>query len=222
MKMKNQISPVPDLCCGHFSFCPVQTLKSRRITMKTKATSVLLLAVLMSTLTGCAAPKGKTVLAKRASAQNMVGEALYQLYRLDPTARREVTTAPGYAVFEAIQTQILISSTGNAYGIVRNNLTGGETHMKAFSAGAGFGAGIKNFRAIVVFKDPAIMEEFVNKGWVFGAHGTADAMYKGGGGTASGVTTFDGRMKVYTFTESGLMAGVSLRGVKVWKNKELN
>jgi lipid-binding SYLF domain-containing protein len=190
--------------------------------MKTKATCAVLLAVLMSTLTGCAAPKGKTVLAKQASAQNMVGEALYQLYSHNPSARREVTSAPGYAVFEAIQTQVLITSTGNAYGIVRNNLTGRETHMKAFSAGAGFGAGIKNFRAIIVFKDPAIMEEFVDKGWVFGAHGTADAMYKGDGSTASGASTLDGRMKIYTFTESGLMAGASLRGVKVWKDKELN
>jgi hypothetical protein len=193
--------------------------------MKTKTTHALLLAVLLSitgTLTGCAGPKGKTVLAKRASARNMVGEALYQLYSFDASARNEIMTASGYGVFEGIQTQILISSTGNAYGVVRSNLTGKETHMKALSAGGGLGAGIKSFRTIVVFKDPEVMDEFVNKGWVFGAHGTADAMYKGDGSTVSGTSAFGGRMKIYTFTETGLMAGVSLRGVKVWKDKELN
>ena len=50
--------------------------------MKTKITNALLFAVLISTLTGCAAPKGKTVRAKRISAQNMCGEALYQLYSI--------------------------------------------------------------------------------------------------------------------------------------------
>jgi hypothetical protein len=190
--------------------------------MKMKLTCTLLVAVLISTLTGCATPKGKTVRAKRISAQNMCGEALYQLYSLDPSARREVATAPGYGVFEAIQTQAGIGSAGNAYGIVRNNMTGRETHMKAFSGGAGLGLGIKNFRAIVVFKDRGVMDQFVDKGWVFGAHGTADAINKGEGATTSGAAAFDSRLKIYTFTNSGLMAGASLRGVKVWKNKELN
>lgn len=190
--------------------------------MKTKMITAILVAVLISTITGCAGPKGKTVKAKQAYAENMSNEALIQLYRHDAGARREIASAPGYAVFEAIQTQMLFTGTGNGYGIVRDNLTGKETHMKAFAAGAGFGAGIKNYRAVIVFKDRAIMDEFVNKGWVFGAHGTADAMYENDGSTASGSSAFDGRIKVYTFTESGVMAAASLRGVKVWKDKELN
>ena len=190
--------------------------------MRMKLACTLLFAVLISTFTGCAAPKGKTVREKRVSAQTMCGEALYKLYSHDPYARREVTTAPGYAVFEAIQTQTIIGSTANAYGIVRNNLTGRDIYMKAFSGGAGLGLGIKSYRAIVVFKDREIMDEFVNKGWVFGAHGTADAINKGEGSTASGAAAFSNRLKVYTFTDSGLMAGASLRGVKVWKDKELN
>ena len=193
--------------------------------MKMKMTCTLLLAVLigaMSTLTGCAAPKGKSVSEKRISARHMSSEVLSQLYTHTPDARQEITTAPGYAVFEAIQTQTGIGSSGNAYGIVRDNLTGIETHMKAFSAGAGLGVGIKSFRAVVVFKDREVMEEFLNQGWVFGATATADAMNKREGVSVSGAAAFDGRLKIYTFTASGLMAGTSLRGVKVWKNKELN
>lgn len=190
--------------------------------MKTRIINALLMAVLISTLIGCAAPKGKDIQEKRIYAQNMSNEAINQLYRYDADARGEMASAAGYAVFEAYQTQMIFTGTGNAYGIVRDNLTGQETHMKAFSAGAGFGAGIKNYRAIIVFKDRAIMDEFVNKGWVFGATGTADATHKKDGSSISGSSAFDGRLKVYTFTESGLMAAASLRGVKVWKNKDLN
>jgi len=66
------------------------------------------------------------------------------------------------------------------------------------------------------------MNEFVNKGWVFGATGTADAKSETKGGSASGAMAFGDGMKVYTFTDKGLMAGASLRGVKVWKDKKLN
>jgi len=193
--------------------------------MKMKMTCTLLLAVLigaMSTLSGCATPKGKSVSEKRISARHMSSEALSQLYTHAPDARQEIAAASGYGVFSAIQTQTLIGSTGNAYGIVRDNLTGIETHMKAFSAGAGLGAGIKSFRAVVAFKDRKVMEQFVKQGWVFGASATADAMNKREGVSVSGAAAFDGRLKIYTFTASGLMAGGSLRGVKVWKNKELN
>jgi lipid-binding SYLF domain-containing protein len=125
-------------------------------------------------------------------------------------------------VFEAVQAQLLITSTGNAYGVVHDNQTGEDIYMSAFSAGAGFGAGIKNFRAVVIFEDREIMNDVVNKGWVFGATGTADATTDAEGATVSGAASFDDRLKVYTFTDKGLMAGASLRGVKVWKDEKLN
>ena len=94
---------------------------------------------------------------------------LNQLYSSKPEARSEIDNAPGYAVFDAVQTQVLITSSGNAYGIVRDNQTGKDTYMSAFSAGGGIGAGIKSFRAVVIFNDQEVMNEVVNKGWVFGA-----------------------------------------------------
>ena len=193
--------------------------------MKTKTTYLLLFAVLImtiSTLTGCASPKGSNVVEKRGFTQNMRSEALDQLYSYEPGVRSEIAAAPGYAVFEAVQTQFLITSTGNAYGIVRDNQTGADTYMSAFSAGAGFGMGVKGFRAVVIFKDRATMNAFVNKGWVFGASGTADATSDSDGATVSGSMAFGDGMKVYTFTEKGLMAGASLNGVKVWKDEKLN
>ena len=193
--------------------------------MKMKTTYLLLLAVLIittSTLTGCASPKGSTAFDKRAYAQDMRSKALLQLYRHEPGARAEIGNAPGYAVFEAVQTQFLITRTGNAYGIVRDNQTRADTYMSALSAGAGLGIGIKGFRAIVVFKDRTFMNEFIDKGWVFGASGTADAKSGSEGVTASGAKAFDDRLKVYTFTDSGLMAGASLRGVKVWRDTKMN
>ena len=193
--------------------------------MRTKPTYYLLLSVLIitaSTLTGCASPKGFTTTDKRTYVQDMRSESMQQLYKLEPSAQSEISAAPGYAVFEAVKAQILITTTGNAYGIVRDNQTGTDTYMSAFSAGAGFGMGVKGFRAVVVFQDRATMDEFVNKGWVFGASGTADAKSSTDGGSVSSSMAFGDGMKVYTFTDQGLMAGASLNGVKVWKDEKLN
>jgi lipid-binding SYLF domain-containing protein len=193
--------------------------------MKLNIKCFILLAVLItitSVIIGCASPKGSTGMEKRANVQQMCNDALLQMYNHKPAARSEINAAPGYAVFEAVQAQFLITSTGNAYGIVHDNQTGEDIYMSAFSAGAGFGAGLKNFRAVVIFKDSSIMDEFVNKGWVFGATGTADATTDAEGATVSGAASFDDRLTVYTFTDKGLMAGASLRGVKVWKDEKLN
>ncbi|MDH3924325.1 MAG: YSC84-related protein [Xanthomonadales bacterium] len=176
----------------------------------------------ISFLSGCASPKGSTGQEKRAYVQNMRSDALSRLYDHEPDAKAEIAAAPGYAVFEAVRSQVIITTMGNAYGIVHDNETGKDTYMSSFTAGAGFGAGIKDYRAVVVFKDRDIMDEFVNKGWVFGASGTADAKTDTSGGSASTRIEFDKRLKIYTFTEQGLMAGASLKGTKVWKDEKLN
>jgi len=152
----------------------------------------------------------------------MRSEALTQLYQLNPDTRGEIAAAPGYAVFEAVKTQILITTTSNGFGIAHDNQTGADTYMSAFSAGAGFGAGIKGFRVIVVFQDRKTMDKFVNDGWIFGASGTADAKSDTGGGSVSDEMAFGDGMKVYTFTDTGLMAGASLNGAKIWKDEKLN
>lgn len=193
--------------------------------MKTKITTLVLLAAMIittSTLSGCASSKGSTGVEKRSYSQNMRSDALAQLYQLNPDARDEIAAAPGYAVFEAVKAQMLITTTANGYGIAHDNQTGADTYMSAFSAGAGYGAGIKGYRVVIIFKDRAVMNDFVNKGWVFGASGTADAKSSTGGGSVSDSMAFGDGMKVYTFTDQGLMAGASLNGVKVWKDEKLN
>lgn len=193
--------------------------------MSTRKVSLPLLAALigsLSALNGCASPEGTTRMETQNYIQQMRDNALTRLYNIAPEARNEVAMAPGYAVFDARKAQILITTTGNAYGIVHDNQTGVDTYMSAFSAGAGLGAGIKDFKAVVVFKNRQVMNDFINSGWVFGATGGAEAKSSTGGGSVSESAAFDSRLKIYTFTNQGLMAGASLNGVRVWKNEKLN
>jgi len=171
---------------------------------------------------GCASPKGETSGEKRNYVDNMAAGSLAKLHVFKPETRDVIASAPGYAVFDAVQTMVLITSTGNGYGLVHNNRTGEDHYMSAFGLGAGLGVGIKAQRIIIVFEDEQMINKFITDGWVFGASGTATAAAVNVEQEAVGNTFFKDGMRTYTFTENGLMAGVSLRGGKVWPNKELN
>ena len=190
--------------------------------MKKQIMVILAVGICAMGLSGCKSPKGKTLTEKRAYVRQMRSDALEHLFSLDSNMRGEIAKAPGYAVFDAVQTQFIISSTGNGYGIVRDNKTGHDTYMSAFGLGAGLGVGIKGYRVVVIFKDGNVMREFVDKGWVFGAHGTADVKAGEKGASASGSAAFDSRLKILTFTDTGFMVGASVRGAKAWKDKKLN
>ncbi len=199
-------------------------MKDHTVLIRAAVCGCLVLAALaiLAQMPGCAAPKGDTRGEKRVYIENMVAGSLAKLYKFKPDTRDEVASSPGYAVFDAVQTQILITSTGNGYGLVHNNRTGQDHYMWAFGLGAGLGVGIKAQRIIIVFQDEQVMNQFVSDGWVFGASGTATAAAVNIEQETEGNTIFKDGMRTYTFTDNGLMAGVSLRGGKVWQNKKLN
>ena len=66
--------------------------------------------------------------------------------------------------------------------------------------GTGLGAGVKDFRAVIIFKNPDAMHKFVNEGWEFG--GRADVAAKSGetGGAAAGAVEATGDMEICNFT----------------------
>ncbi len=150
-------------------------------------------------------------------------EALEDLYKVKPEAKMVVENAKGYAVFTNFSFKLLIAGTGNGRGLVYDNATGKETFMRMFQAGAGLGVGIKDFRAVFVFDDAKVMEDFIKSGWSFG--GGADAAAKQtdmGGAAASGAIAVAPGVRVYQLTENGLAASVMVSGTKYWVDKAVN
>lgn len=184
---------------------------------------VLLLALsILVHVSGCTLPEGDSRGQKRGHMQGMAEGSLAKLNVYEPGTRELIAASPGYAVFDAVQTQVLIASAGNGYGLVHNNRTGEDHYMSAFGLGAGLGAGIKSQRIIIVFENEQVLNRFVHEGWVFGASGTATAAAANVERETETNTIFKQGMRIYTFTDDGLMAGVELRGGRVWRDKKLN
>lgn len=172
-------------------------------------------------LCGCASPQGGTPTEKRADVQQMRREALATFYANVPQMRDQLANAPGFGAFSGVSTQTIFVSSGNGFGVIRDNATGQDTYMRAVKLGGGLGAGVQGVEAIVVFHDAKTMRDMLAHGW--GVTGKAEAAAKvdTAGGATAAVITLPG-MSIYRFTKSGVMLGGALEGVKIWPDQELN
>jgi len=191
-------------------------------TMRNRCLMVLLLLVITGFLVRCATPKGVTKQEQRDYVLKMKDETLAKLYAQKPEAKGMIKKAAGYGVFSNIGTYIFLLAGGNGYGVVVNNSTGQKTYMKMRSVGFGLGMGVKDFRAIFIFKNKEVLNEFLEKGWEFG--GQADAAAKSGdkGGAASGEAYIETDIIIYELTEAGVALQATVAGTKFWKDKDLN
>lgn len=166
--------------------------------------------------------KGMTLEQRRQAVADMEKETLTRLYKEAPDAQAKVENGVGYGVFSNANVNLLIASAGSGYGVVVDNATKQRTYMKMALGGVGLGLGAKDYRVVMVFKDKATMDKFVEKGWDAGAH--ADAAAKAGdkGAEASAEGDIRSGIEVFSMTESGLALQATIAGTKYWKDKDLN
>jgi len=183
---------------------------------------LVMLALIAVIVAGCRGPEGATVGEKRADVFKTRNGMLTELYEEKPETKAKIAEAAGYGTFSNININLFLASTGNGYGVVHNNDTGEDTYMRMAMVGVGFGLGVKDFRAIIIFKNQDALKTFVDKGWEFGGH--ADAAAKAGdkGGAVNVAGDITSGMEIYQFTESGIALQATIAGTKYWKDKDLN
>ena len=182
---------------------------------------MFLALVITIVLSGCANTKEKSPQERRQDVLSMRSQVLSDLYKLDPSAKAKIAASPGYAVFSNANVNVLFASFGGGYGVVENKRIKKSIYMKMGEVGIGLGLGVKDFRAVFVFKTQESLDNFINYGWEFGGH--ADAAAKAGDkGAAVGGEALINGVTIYQITESGLALQATLKGTKYWKDEELN
>jgi len=185
-----------------------------------KAAFVLALAAAL-TLPGCAS-KNVSVSDQRESILKMRNETLAELYKTKPETKDKIARAPGYAVFSTYGLTVVFVGGAGGKGVAVDNQTKKETFMEEGSASVGLGLGGTEVRTVFIFNDPQALNEFINKGWEFGAQGQLQAQADDKGGTTSASTSFSNSTEIYQLGKNGLMAQATVAGTKFWKDKELN
>lgn len=172
-------------------------------------------------LQGCAAGFRASPDEQRAAITEMRLQSLDRLYQEKSSARAEIAAAPGYAVFSNANVNVILASFGGGYGVVRDNATGADTYMRSGELGLGFGAGVKDYRLVMVFHSAESMQRFIEQGWTFGAQ--ADAAAKAGDkGAAAGAEASVNDVTVYQMTEAGLALQATIKGARFWVDEKLN
>ena len=149
-------------------------------------------------------------------------QTLDMLYKAYPKSKSLVKRSYGYATFSNLGVNLVLFSAEVGSGVAHNNTTGKNIYMKMASGGVGIGLGVKDFRAIFVFKNKKVFDSFVNSGWE--ANAQADAAAKSGnkGTSIEGAVTIQPGIKLYKLTKNGLALQATIQGTKYWKDDELN
>ena len=159
---------------------------------------------------------------KREETRKMANRTLRELYKLEPAAQTAIQGSAGYAVFNNMKTKMWQVSMARGAGLAVNYQTKQETFMKMVSAGAGLGAGLKDYRVIFLFENNNALSQFLNSGWSGTAQADAAAKTDKSGGAYSGATEVAPGVWVYQITKKGLAPQLTLQGTKYYKDDRLN
>ena len=163
---------------------------------------------------------------QRKEIRDLRHETIARLYEEEPGAEELINNSVGYAVFSNTGINVLVVSTANGKGIAHDNEADSDTYMKMFSAGGGFGMGVKSFSAVFIFHNRDAFDQFVEKGWNFtgqvDAAATTDAEQDKEAGSMGTAVGLNEGVTVFQMTEKGLALQATLQGTKYWKDDELN
>jgi len=204
---------------------------------------VLTLVCLLAAIGCLSRPRGETLAEKRGYVREMRDDVLREFYAEDPSLRAAVQGAAGYGAFSNTGIKVMVVGTRHGYGVVHDNRNGQETFMRVSELGGGVGMGVKNFRALFVFRSPQALQTFLSSGIEVGGDAEAGAIAGdvgvsagaqgavsgsgvavGGSGKAGGIAkqSFGAGIDVYQLTKTGVALEAMVSGTKYWKDPELN
>lgn len=158
---------------------------------------------------------------KQAEIRKVTATSLERFYKADPKLKEAVAKAPGYAVFTTYGFSFIFGGAGGK-GVAQDNKTKSVTYMDMAQASAGLQVGAAQSETLIIFKNAAALQKFIDKGWEAsgGAVAQAGAGGKSAGPDAGAQVIADA--SYYVLTPNGLQAGVAVAGTKYWKDKDLN
>jgi lipid-binding SYLF domain-containing protein len=156
----------------------------------------------------------------RASVDKMEKETLARLYKAQPSAKKTVEGAAGYAVFSNFGIKIFVAGSGSGGGVAVKG--GKRTYMKMIEVQAGLGIGVKKFRLVWVFENAGAFDKFVNSGMEIGAQASAAATDGAKGAAYQGAVAVSDGVWLYQLTDKGVAAELTAKGTKYYKDKDLN
>ena len=179
------------------------------------------LALALTIVTGCSSPEGRTATEQKAYALTVRDEALRELYVRNPEARAKLEAAPGYAFLSGFSLHPGILTFANAYGIVQDNRSAAQTHIRLTRFGIGPGIAVKGYYLVVLLNSDEAVAAATEGRWIGG--GIAEASFKFGdfGGSAAAEGS-GGETEGFLWTHTGVSLELAAGFGKISPEEELN
>lgn len=178
---------------------------------------MLLAALLPIARAGASSPDEQ-----RAEIRKSAVSTLDKLYAAQPSARKAVQKAAGYAVFSEVSSKILFAGGGGGKGVVVDTIADQETFMLMAMLQAGLGMGITRSHLVWVFERESDLKDFINNGLIIGADINLQVNPGVGGGLYDGAVEVQSGVWLYQLSDEGLAADLTVEGTKYFKDPDLN
>ena len=191
--------------------------------MLRRSLAVLALTLAPAVLAACSAPEGRDAVDKRNYALLVRDEALRELYAREPEAQAKLEGSPGYVWLSGFAAHPGLLTFANAYGIVQNNVTGEQTHIRLTRFGVGPGLAIKGYYLVVLLKSEEVVAEVARGDWNGGGLAEASLRFGDFGGSAA-VEGLGGSAATesYIWTHTGFAIELAAVAGKVYPEEDLN
>ena len=189
-----------------------------RLNTLVKTLTLMMVLLFMTAAVASAA----TVQEKRESIRTMRTDTLQKLYDAHPTAKLSIQQSYGYAVFNNSDIMLGLVGAGGGNGLAIIKGTGGEIFMKTAEGSIGVGLGAKDYMLVFVFETKKAFTDFTSEGWEWGGQATVAAKDNLKGDSAQGAVSVGSGVWVYQLTNKGLELDATIRGIRYYKDQDLN
>ena len=137
--------------------------------------------------------------------------------RKDASAQELLDDAYGHVVFDTTKGGFIVTGAGGTGVAMRKNGSN-PVYMHMGAGGVGLGAGLENYKLVILFENEDVYKRFIDGAWTAGTSAQAAAGRDGVGV----VGKFVNGVAVYHLTDKGLIAQADVTGVRFWPSDRLN
>ena len=166
--------------------------------------------------------RGNSPAEQRWQIDQLSAGTLERLYEKYPHARRVIDNCYAYATLSNSGVKILLIGSGHGRGVAVNNYTGERVYLRMKELSAGLGLGAKEYNLIFLINTRDAWENFIAGKTRFGASAEASADDGVSGGSIEGAEYVAPGVWVFQMTTKGLALEATLKGTKIYKDKNLN
>jgi hypothetical protein len=161
------------------------------------------------------------ILQQRMTVIQMGETGLAAFYKQNPSAKKEIEAAPGYAVFSTTNVNVVLLVVARGEGILHDKRRKEPIFLRSIKTGEGLGAGYQDQYQIIVFKTTSAIDQFLLTS-IDGQRGGLDVDANFSAGSGGTIRSLNPNITFYTVGLSGYDLQANYGGTLYLVDEQLN